>query len=71
MTAIDYEFGPKAEYLNAWSPVQYLFTGAPDEFPSEVAERIGYHGELVVVLFLNAIIGTMLALIIKAISRKS
>jgi hypothetical protein len=63
MVLIDRAMGPRAEFLNAWSVVERLMGREPSAGLSLVAQRLGAWGELVVVLAVNAAVGTLLALV--------
>ena len=65
MILIDRALGPRAEFLNAWSVVERLLGRAPTAGDSQVAQRIGALGELVVVLVVNAVVGTLFAAMVR------
>ena len=69
MIVIDRALGSRATFLNAWSVVQRLAGRSPTAGPSLVAARTGPIGELVVVIMANAMIGTLLAVAARIVSR--
>lgn len=64
MVLIDRAMGSRAEFLNAWSVLERLVGRASTAGDSLVATHLGPWGELVVVIGANAVIGSLLALLV-------
>ena len=70
MIVVDVLLGPKAEFINAWSVVERLVGRDPSAGPSAVYRSLGATGELVCVVLANAIVGGVLALLVRLYSRE-
>ncbi|MCB2072655.1 MAG: hypothetical protein H6917_10665 [Novosphingobium sp.] len=69
MVLIDRMLGPRAEFLNAWSVAERLLGRTPEAGDSFIARRFGALGELFAVLLVNTVLGTLLALLIRFVTR--
>jgi hypothetical protein len=65
MAVVDYLIGSRAEFLNAWSVIERLLGKDPSAGESSVYHKAGAAGEFAVVVFVNVLIGVLLASIIK------
>ncbi len=69
MLAADRLLGSRAEFLNAWSVVERLLGRAPAAGQSVVATRFGPVGEFFAVIAANLLVGFLLALLIRLLTR--
>ncbi|KAA3631788.1 MAG: hypothetical protein DWQ08_04395 [Proteobacteria bacterium] len=67
MVVADIILGSRAEFLNAYSVLQRLVGVDPSAGDSMVAQKLGTVGEFVVVVAVNASIGSILTVLVKVL----